>query len=109
MSLWLMNAGLMLMVLLSVLPVGILQSRASVEVGTWWARSAESVHGPHMNPLRWLRIPGDSLFAMGALILGWFVLGPRFGWSLERKLRVEQGSTEVMAIGGEPASAEREA
>ena len=35
-----MNVGLMLMVLLSVLSVGILQTWVSVEVGTWWARSA---------------------------------------------------------------------
>jgi nitric oxide reductase subunit B len=102
-SFWLMNAGLMLMVLLSVLPVGILQTWASVEVGTWWARSAEFLHGPYMDTLRWLRIPGDSLFALGALIVGWFVLGLRAGWALERKGRVEQGSTEIDGVEPQPA------
>jgi nitric oxide reductase subunit B len=38
-----------------------------------------------MDGLRWMRIPGDTLFAIGALVLGWFVLGLRTGWSLERR------------------------
>ena len=94
-----MNVGLVLMVLLSVLPVGILQTWASVEVGTWWARSAEFSHGPYMNTLHWLRTPGDALFAIGAVVLGWFLLGLCAGWSLERKGHVEQGSTDVTGIG----------
>ena len=106
-SFWLMNVGLMLMVLLSVLPVGILQTWASVEVGTWWARSARFLHGPYMNTLRWLRIPGDTLFALGALVLVWFVLGLRLGWSLERRGHVEEGSTEVTGLKPEPATAGR--
>jgi hypothetical protein len=28
-----------------------------------------------MNDLRWMRAVGDSIFALGALILGYFVLG----------------------------------
>jgi nitric oxide reductase subunit B len=49
-----------------------------------------------MDTLRWLRVPGDTIFAIGALILGWFVLGLATGWSLERRGgRVEEGSTEV--------------
>ncbi|HTP30122.1 MAG TPA: cbb3-type cytochrome c oxidase subunit I, partial [Anaeromyxobacteraceae bacterium] len=106
-SFWLMNIGLMLMVLLSMLPVGILQTWASVEVGTWWARSSEFLHGPHMSVLRWMRIPGDTVFAIGALVLGWFVLGLRVGWSLRQKGRVEQGSTEVTGMGRDPAPAGR--
>ncbi len=95
-SFWLINAGLMGMVLLSLLPVGILQTWASVETGTWWARSAELMQTPLMNTLRWLRVPGDTVFAIGALVLGWFVLGLATGWSLERTGRtVEEGSTEV--------------
>ncbi len=61
------------------------------------------MHGPYMNTLRWLRIPGDSIFAIGAVVLGWFVLGLRVGWSLERKGHVEQGSTEVTGLGTQPA------
>ena len=72
------------MVLISVLPLGLLQAWASVEVGTWWARSAEFMQQPVMNTIRWLRVPGDTVFAIGALVLGWFVLGLRTGWSLEK-------------------------
>jgi nitric oxide reductase subunit B len=93
---WLINVGLALMVALSLLPLGILQTWASVETGTWWARSAEFMKQPLMDTLRWLRVPGDTIFAIGALVLGWFVLGLATGWSLERTGRhVEEGSTEV--------------
>jgi nitric oxide reductase subunit B len=92
---WCINGGLALMVLVSVLPVGILQTWAAVETGTWWARSAEFMQTPLMNTLRWLRVPGDTIFAIGALVLGWFVLGLATGWSLERTRHVDEGSTEV--------------
>ncbi|MFT3914542.1 MAG: cbb3-type cytochrome c oxidase subunit I [Anaeromyxobacteraceae bacterium] len=93
---WCINGGLALMVLLSVLPVGLLQAQASVEVGTWWARSAEFMQRPVMSTLRWLRVPGDTLFAIGAIVLGGFVLGLRTGWSLRRGATVPEGSTEVL-------------
>jgi len=38
---WAINIGLALMVLISVLPVGLMQTWASVEHGMWYARSAE--------------------------------------------------------------------
>jgi nitric oxide reductase subunit B len=81
-SFWAMNVGLALMVLLSVLPVGFLQTWASVEHGYWYARSAELMQTPLMNQLRWMRVVGDTIFATGALALGWFVLGLKTGWSL---------------------------
>jgi nitric oxide reductase subunit B len=74
---------LALMVLLSLLPVGLLQTWASVEHGMWYARSAEFLQQPLMQNLRWLRIIGDTIFAAGALGLGWFVLGLKTGWSIE--------------------------
>src|SRR5690606_23784838 len=40
-SFWSINIGLMLMVLISVLPVGLMQTWASVQHGMWYARSAE--------------------------------------------------------------------
>lgn len=42
------------MILLSLLPVGLMQTRASVEHGTWYARSAELMQTPTMDTLRWL-------------------------------------------------------
>ena len=35
-----------------------------------------------MDTLRWLRVIGDTIFAVGVLALGWFVLGLKTGWSL---------------------------
>ena len=79
---WAINLGLALMVLLSLLPVGLMQTWASVEHGTWYARSAEFMQTPTMDTLRWLRIVGDTIFAVGILALGWFVLGLKTGWSI---------------------------
>lgn len=78
---WCINLGLVFMVILSMLPVGLLQAWASVEQGTWYARSAEFLQSPVMQMLRWMRIPGDVLFALGAALLGWFVLGLLTGHS----------------------------
>jgi len=82
---WSMNVGLGLMVLVSLLPVGLLQTWASVEHGMWYARSAEFLQTPLMDKLRWMRILGDTVFAVGALGLAWFVLGLKTGWSFEKK------------------------
>ncbi len=83
-SFWAMNIGLSLMVLLSLLPIGLLQTWASVEHGLWYARSAEFMQTGPMETLRWMRVVGDSIFAAGMLVLGWFVFGLKGGWSLER-------------------------
>ena len=52
---WSMNIGLMAMVLLSLLPVGLMQTWASVEHGYWYARSAEFLQTDLMSRLRWMR------------------------------------------------------
>jgi nitric oxide reductase subunit B len=80
---WSINVGLALMVLLSLLPVGLLQAWASVEHGMWYARSAEFMQTPLMNNLRWMRLFGDTIFAVGSVALGIFVLGLKLGWSLK--------------------------
>ena len=80
-SFWSINIGLALMVLLSVLPVGLLQTWASVEHGMWYARSAEFMQTPLLDKLRWMRVIGDTIFALGSVSLGWFVLGLKTGWS----------------------------
>jgi nitric oxide reductase subunit B len=73
-SFWALNAGLMMMCVLSLLPVGLMQTWASVERGYWYARSEEFLGQPVMQTLRWLRVPGDTLFAAGAVALVVFVL-----------------------------------
>ena len=80
-SFWMINLGLVFMVLLSLLPVGLLQAWASIEHGTWYARSAEFMQSGAMNTLRWMRVPGDVLFALGAALFGWFILGLLTGHS----------------------------
>jgi nitric oxide reductase subunit B len=82
-SFWSINLGITLMVVLSLLPVGLLQAWASVEHGMWFARSAEFMQTPLMQNLRWMRVIGDTVFAVGVVSLGWFVLGLKTGWSLE--------------------------
>lgn len=83
---WSINIGLALMVLISLLPVGLLQTWASVEYGLWYARSAEFMQTPLMNNLRWLRVIGDTIFAAGVFALAWFVLGLKTGWSVSQEI-----------------------
>lgn len=83
-SFWAMNIGLGLMVLISLLPVGLFQSVASMEQGLWYARSADFLQQPFMETLRWWRIVGDTLFMMGVGALIWFVAGLYFGWSVQK-------------------------
>jgi nitric oxide reductase subunit B len=70
---WSLNLGLLLMVVLSLLPVGLMQTVASVNEGMWYARSAEFMQQPLVSFFKWLRIVGDTIFAVGSLTLFWFV------------------------------------
>ncbi|MBM6995719.1 nitric-oxide reductase large subunit [Paenibacillus sp. DXFW5] len=82
-SFWAINIGLLLMVLLSLLPIGLMQTWASVEHGYWYARSAEFMTRGIIHNFVWLRVIGDSIFTLGLLALGWFILGLKTGWSLK--------------------------
>jgi nitric oxide reductase subunit B len=79
---WAVNVGLMLQIVLSLLPVGLLQTWASVQTGYWYARSPEFLDGDVVRVLRWMRTPGDTLFAAGAIALVVFVVGLRAGYSI---------------------------
>lgn len=74
-SFWCLNIGLALMALLTLLPLGTLQLFASLEHGYWYARSAEFMQQPIVELLVWLRVPGDTIFSIGALALAVFVGG----------------------------------
>lgn len=78
---WAINIGLTAMVIISVLPVGLAQAVASMQHGLWWARSAEFMQEPYILTFKWLRVIGDTIFAVGVLALVWFVFGLAFGWS----------------------------
>ncbi|MCC6681459.1 MAG: nitric-oxide reductase large subunit [Phycisphaeraceae bacterium] len=82
---WSLNLGLVLMVVLSMLPVGLMQAWASVENGVWYARSAEFLQTDLLQALRWMRVFGDITFSVGIAALAWFVLGLVTGWSLQRQ------------------------
>jgi nitric oxide reductase subunit B len=70
---WSLNTGLLLMVTLSLLPVGLMQTWASVTHGYWYARSAEFLQTPTLQFFRWLRVLGDTVFSAGAVALIVFV------------------------------------
>jgi nitric oxide reductase subunit B len=82
---WSMNGGLALMVALSLLPVGLAQAAASIDHGTWYARSADFMQQPIIQTLRWLRMVGDSVFLVGVAALVWFAVGLKTGWSFVRE------------------------
>ncbi len=81
---WGMNGGLMMMCVLSLLPVGLMQTWASVEHGYWYARSPEFMQTPLLQTLRWMRVPGDTVFFLGAVALVLFVAGLKTGHSFRK-------------------------
>ena len=83
-SFWSLNGGLMMMCVLSLLPVGLMQTWASVDHGYWYARSSEFMQTPTMQTLRWMRVPGDTVFFLGAVALVVFVAGLKTGHSFRK-------------------------
>jgi nitric oxide reductase subunit B len=61
------------MALLTLLPLGTMQLLAAIEHGYHYARSAEFMQQPIVDMLVWMRVPGDTIFSVGALALAWFV------------------------------------
>lgn len=88
---WLLNIGLAAMVFMSLVPAGVYQAWHSITTGFWYARSEEIVRGPVMETLVWLRVPGDVLFACGALAL---ILCVFLGW---RRTRVVESAAGISA------------
>ncbi|NGQ93957.1 nitric-oxide reductase large subunit [Brevibacillus sp. SYP-B805] len=83
-SFWALNIGLLTMGVTSLLPVGILQTIASMEHGMWYARSAEFLHQPLLQNLVWIRAAGDTIFAAGVVGIAMFVIGLATGRSYEK-------------------------
>ncbi len=92
---WSMNIGLALMVLLSLLPIGLMQAWASMEHGMWYARSSEFMQMPVMETLRWLRIVGDSVFLSGVGAFAWFVMGLKTGRSFVGSTAATRGEATL--------------
>ena len=72
-SFWCLNIGLALMAALTLLPLGTMQLLAAIEHGYYYARSAEFMQKPIVDMLVWMRVPGDTIFSIGALALTWFI------------------------------------
>lgn len=60
-----LNGGLLMMCVLSLLPVGLMQT-------------------PILQTLRWMRVPGDTVFFLGAVALVVFVVGLKTGHSFRK-------------------------
>ena len=71
---WWLNAGLVLMIATSLLPIGIFQFHASVTEGLWYARSEAFLQQPFLETLRWIRTFGDVVFIVGAFAVVWQVV-----------------------------------
>jgi nitric oxide reductase subunit B len=74
-SFWSLNAGLMLMVVLDLLPVGIDQLLTVLEHGYAYARSEAYVQSPTFQAFAWLRGLGIGLFVVGGVLpIAWFLV-----------------------------------
>jgi nitric oxide reductase subunit B len=100
-SFWCLNIGLSLMAVLTLLPLGILQLKAVLEHGYWFARSAEFMDRPLIHMLVWMRVPGDTLFAVGAVLISVFVASL---WLLKARRRPFEPLAQVVSA---PAPAAR--
>jgi nitric oxide reductase subunit B len=82
---WGLNIGLFAMVTFSLLPVGLLQTWASVKHGYWYARSPEFLYSDVVGFIKWTRVFGDTIFALGAICIVLFVAGLVTGHSFLQK------------------------
>jgi nitric oxide reductase subunit B len=82
------------MAVLTLLPLGTMQLLAAIEHGYWYARSADFMQKPIVDLLVWMRVPGDTVFAIGAIVLTWFVLTLWFKPRREASIPVDAGVTE---------------
>ena len=71
---WALNIGLALMVLISLLPIGLIQSWASITHGLWFARSEEFMQQPLLQNLRWASLVGDTILIVGAVAFFWQIV-----------------------------------
>lgn len=67
-SFWGLNGGLLLMVVLSLFPAGILQLIDVLENGYWHARSLAYTGGNLARIIEWCRFPGDVVFIIFGVV-----------------------------------------
>jgi nitric oxide reductase subunit B len=66
-SFWSLNIGLMGMIVITLVPIGIMQALESFENGFWAARSFEFYRQPVVHLLLWLRLIPDAIFIVGGV------------------------------------------
>ena len=71
---WLLNIGLVAMVLFSLLPIGIIQAYTSITKGYSFARDSDLLYSPVVQTLKWLRMIGDTIFSVGIFYFCWFTI-----------------------------------
>jgi nitric oxide reductase subunit B len=65
---WGLNVGLLLMVVITLFPGGILQITDVLNNGYWHARSPEFLTGSVIKFIEWVRIVPDSLFLVVGVV-----------------------------------------
>ena len=95
-SFWLRNAGLALMVFVSVLPVGFLQLETAFTEGYHAARSLAFYERDLVRLLFWARLPGDTMIVAGTLLYAYDGLRKRFVF---RETTPLDGRSRVPAAG----------
>lgn len=85
---WGINGGMLAMMLLSLLPIGLLQTMESVSHGYWSARSPEFMQTEIMQFFRWMRVFGDVAFSVGAVAFVWFAIDLIFAGNEKEKAPV---------------------
>ncbi|MFT5820710.1 MAG: nitric oxide reductase subunit B [Crocinitomix sp.] len=71
---WFLNIGLAAMVLLSLLPIGIIQAYTSITEGYSFARDSDLLYSPTVQFLKWMRMIGDIIFSVGIFYFCWFTI-----------------------------------
>ncbi|RBI60535.1 cytochrome B [halophilic archaeon] len=92
-SFWLMNVGLAVMVLISVLPVGFLQLEVAFTESYDAARSLAFYNSETIQTAFWLRIPGDVLIILGSMV---------FAYDVVAKLRHREAASEEVHLPDQP-------
>lgn len=93
---WMLNIGLALMILTSLLPVGLIQFTASLKHGLWYARGSELMQTDLITRLRWSRMVGDIVFATGAFCLA-LAVANKTGLIQVQKFKIKFGKTNGAA------------
>ena len=91
---WAINAGLFLMVVLDLFPVGLWQLKAVLDHGLAYARSPEFIDSPTFRAFTWLRGFGVVVFIVGGVVpIAWFMTSR---WRRQRAVAV--GTPEPLPV-----------